>query len=143
MTHLKSLSFTAVPRGGDNPVLARRAKLIARLEDQIALAKDPSYAPTVQRRVKGEDGAKRAIDVTRTVRPWWRTDVTGAIVLTIRYGLKPIEFEKGKAGIAVPSKDKLAGVIQTLIEAARAGELDETLSAHTKTRGAPKTKRAA
>jgi hypothetical protein len=41
--------------------------------------------------------------------------------------LKPIEFEKGKAAIAVPSLDKLPSVIDTLITAVRNGELDEQL----------------
>jgi hypothetical protein len=41
--------------------------------------------------------------------------------------LKPIEFEKGKAAIAVPSLDKLPTVIDTLITAVRNGELDEQL----------------
>jgi hypothetical protein len=36
--------------------------------------------------------------------------------------------EKGKAGIVVPSKDKLPTVIDTLIAAVRAGELDELFS---------------
>ena len=37
--------------------------------------------------------------------------------MSVKFGAKPIEFEKGKAGIAVPSKDKLPTVINTLIEA--------------------------
>jgi hypothetical protein len=45
--------------------------------------------------------------------------------MSIKFGAKPIEFEKGKAGIVVPSKDKLPVVIDTLISAVRAGELDE------------------
>jgi hypothetical protein len=61
----------------------------------------------------------------------------------VRFGFKPIEFEKGKAGIAVPSMDKLVTVIQTLIAAVRAGELDELLTSQSKARGASKTKRAA
>ena len=143
MAHLKSLNFTALTTGGGDPVLARRAKLIARLEDQIALVKDPNYAPTDQRRVKGEDGSKKLVPVPRNVRPWWRTDGTGATVFTVRYGFKPIEFEKGKAGIAVPSKDKLVGVIQTMIAAVRAGELDGLLMPQAKARSASKTKSAA
>ena len=63
-------------------------------------------------------------------------DVTGAIVLTVRYGFKHIEFEKGKAGIAVPSKEKLVSVIQTMIAAVRAGELDEMLAQQGRARGA-------
>jgi hypothetical protein len=143
MAHLKSLNFTALTSSGGDPVLARRAKLIARLEDQIALAKDPNYAPTDQRRVKGEDGSKTLVAVPRNVRPWWRIDVAGATVFTVRYGFRPIEFEKGKAGIAVPSKEKLISVIQTMIAAVRAGELDALLTPQAKARSAPKTKSAA
>jgi hypothetical protein len=140
MNHLKSLSFTAVPKGAAvNPILMRRAKLIARLEDQRTLAKDP----TVQRWVKAEDGTKQRVEMQKPLRPSWRADVTGAIVLTVRYGFKTIEFEKGKAGIAVPSKEKLVGVIDTLIAAVKAGELDEVLAQQGRARGVPKTKRAA
>jgi hypothetical protein len=143
MAHLKSLNFTALTNGRGDPVLARRAKLVARLEDQIALAKDPNYAPTDQRRVKGEDGTKKLTEVPRNVRPWWQTDVTGVTVFTVRYGFRPIEFEKGKAGIAVPSKDKLVSVIQTIVAAVRAGELDGLLTPQAKARSATKTKSAA
>ena len=68
MTHLKSLNFTALSSGGGDPILGRRAKLIAHLEDQIALAKDPNYAPTDQRRVKGEERLKE-IDRCSSNRP--------------------------------------------------------------------------
>jgi hypothetical protein len=43
--------------------------------------------------------------------------------MSIKFGAKSLEFEKGKAGIVVPSKDKLPIVIDTLISAVRAGEL--------------------
>jgi hypothetical protein len=43
----------------------------------------------------------------------------------IRSGSKPLEFEKRKAAIAVPSLDKLSTVIDTLIIAVRAVELDD------------------
>jgi hypothetical protein len=48
------------------------------------------------------------------------TDPVGQVVM---FGARPIEFEKGKAGIVVPSRDKLPAVIDTLISAVRAGEL--------------------
>jgi hypothetical protein len=43
--------------------------------------------------------------------------------MCVYHGTKPIEFEKGKAAIAVPSRDKLAALIDALIAAAKAGEL--------------------
>jgi hypothetical protein len=47
--------------------------------------------------------------------------------------VRPIEFERGKAGIAVGSREKLPGVIDTLIAAVRAGELDDFFSQAAKT----------
>jgi len=143
MNHLKSLSFTTVPKGAVNPVLVRRGKLVTRLEEQKSLALDPNYVPTIKRWKKSDDGTKQLVDLQRRIRPWWRTDVAGGIVLTVRYGFKTIEFEKGKAGIAVPSKEKLVGVIDTLVAAVRAGELDGILEQQGIARGVPKTKRAA
>ncbi len=94
---------------------------------------------TTRRWVKGTDGTKQLVETKRPIKPWWRTDVTGATVLTVRYGFKSIEFEKGKAGVAVPSKEKLASVIDTMIAAVRAGELDAMLgSARHWARGAEK-----
>ena len=144
MNHLKTLSFTAVPKGERvDPVVTRREKLIARLEDQKTLAKDPTFAPTVTRSIKNADGIKEKVQVKKPLRPNWRTDGKGAVILTVRYGFKNIEFEKGKAGIAVPSKEKLVAVIDTLITAVRHGELDELLAQASKHREAPKTKQVA
>ena len=69
--------------------------------------------------------------------------MSGATVLIVRYGFKSIEFEKGKAGITVPAKEKLTGVIDTMIAAVRAGELDTILAQHGTVRAVPKVKRSA
>jgi hypothetical protein len=143
MTHLKALSFTTIQKGSANPALTRRSKLISRLEEQKALAQDANFVPVVKRWVKGADGNKQLVELQRPVRAWWRTDVTGATVFTVRYGFKTVEFEKGKAGVAVPSIDKLVSVIDTLIAAVRAGELDGMLEQHSRARAVPKSKRAA
>ena len=41
MPVLKSLSFTALPKAGNDPVQMRRAKFITKLEEQKLLLKDP------------------------------------------------------------------------------------------------------
>ena len=64
----------------------------------------------------------------KRVRAWWRTDATGAVVLTVHYGAKPIEFAPGKAAIAVGKKEKLVPTIETVIAAVEAGELDTVLA---------------
>ena len=127
MPVLKSLSFTALPKNGNDPVQTRRVKFVAKLEEQKLLLKDPNHARTVQRWTK-VDGQRQAVTKQQAVRPWWKTDPAGQVVMSVKFGAKPIEFEKGKAGIVVPSKDKLPVVIDTLISAVRAGELDELFS---------------
>ena len=61
----------------------------------------------------------------------------------IRAGRKPIEFDKGKAGISVPSLDKMPAVIDAVITAVRNGELDEQLALLSKKGMASKSKKAA
>ncbi|WP_008545174.1 hypothetical protein [Bradyrhizobium sp. CCGE-LA001] len=63
--------------------------------------------------------------------------------MSVKFGSKPIEFEKGKAGIVVGSRDKLPAVIDALIGAVRAGELDEHFSQAAKTGGIGKARKAA
>ena len=142
MPVLKSLSFTAIPKTGNDPVQMRRAKFVAKLEEQKLLLKDPNHIRTVQRWVK-VDGERQAVTKQQAVRPWWKTDPAGQIVMSIKFGAKSIEFEKGKAGIVVPSKDKLPAVIDTLISAVRAGELDELFSQAAKTGMIGKARKAA
>src|ERR1700679_3703620 len=127
MPVLKSLSFTALPKSTNDPIKQRRAKFVARLEEQKLLLKDPNHVRTVQRWTK-VDGQRQAVTKQQAVRPWWKTDPAGQVVMSIKFGAKPLEFEKGKAGIVVPSKDKLPTVIDTLIAAVRAGALDELFS---------------
>ena len=142
MPILKSLTFTAVAGRAHDPVAARRQKLVERLEEQKALLKDPSFVRKTQRRVE-VDGQKRLVEKDQKVRPWWRTDASGAVVMTVHYGAKPIEFEKGKSGIVVGPREKLPALIDSLIAAARAGELDELLKGASKPVAAPKGRRAA
>jgi hypothetical protein len=127
MPVLKSLSFTALPKNGNDPVQARRAKFVAKLEEQNLLLKDPNHVRTVQRWTK-VDGQRQAVTKQQAVRPWWKTDPAGQVVISIKFGAKPIEFEKGKPGIVVPSKDKLPAVINTLISA-KTGAIGKTRKA--------------
>jgi hypothetical protein len=65
------------------------------------------------------------------------------VVMSIKFGAKPVEFEKGKAGIVVGSKEKLPNVIDALIAAVRAGELDDLFSQAAKAGTIGKPKKAA
>jgi hypothetical protein len=141
MAVLKSLTFTTLPATGGNPILDRRTKIITRLEEQKLILKDPNYTRTVRNWVK-KDGERAMVEKQQRVPLWWRQFPNGSYALFVRSGLKPIEFEKGKAAIAVPSLDKLPSVIDTLITAVRNGELDEQLVQGSKVGTAKKSKAA-
>jgi hypothetical protein len=117
-------------------------KVIARLEEQKLLLKDPHYTRSVRTSVR-KDGEKTVTEKEQRVFPWWRMLPNGAYAFFVRSGLKPIEFEKGKTAIAVPNLDKLPTVIDTIIAAVRAGELDEQLAQSSKQAAARRGKRAA
>jgi hypothetical protein len=127
MSALRSLTLTTLPKIGANPTLDRRTNIIARLEDQKLLLRDPSYTRTVRTWVK-KDGQFMPVDKLQRVLPWWRLNGNGSYVFFIRSGSKPIEFEKGKNAIVVPSLDKVPLIIDILIAAVRNGELDEQLA---------------
>jgi hypothetical protein len=142
MPVLKNLTLTALPTRRHDPVAIRRAKLIERLEDQKRLLAEPSYVRTVQSWT-GKGDQRRQVEKQQKVRPWWRLDGSGHVVFALYHGAKPIEFEKGKAGIAVQSRDKLPALIDALVSAVQAGELDELLARSAKPVGGAKARKAA
>ena len=95
--------------------------------------------------VNFDSDSKALVDHHRRISPWWRVDESGNLVLTIKVGLRTLEFEKGKTGIAVGAPERLESVLDTLIAATRAGELDRFLESPTAAEGRsiPKTKKAA
>lgn len=141
MSTLKSLSFTALPKQGNDPKLNRRIRTIERLEEQKLLFADPAYVRVRQRWAK-KDGERVQMEKRQRVSPWWRIGPSGGYVLFIRSAGKPLEFEKGKSAISVPSKDKVPTVIDALIAAVRSGELDEQLAQASRQKAPPKRKAA-
>jgi hypothetical protein len=104
MAILKSLTFTTIPTApGGNPTLDRRAKVIVRLEGLKLILKDPNYTRVVRTWVKKDGDVRTIVEKQQRVAPWWRQHQNGTYALFVRSGLKPIEFEKGKTAIAVPS----------------------------------------
>ena len=147
MSVLKQLTFTAVPRAtGLSPEQNRRNKLIAHLREQLAMAQaDAEGRQHVVKKRRWEytdDGQKRLIEVDKRLKQWWRTQSDGGVILTVRYGSRPLEFDKGKQAIAVRNRDELLSLIPKLISATDAGELDGMISAAMRTKPIVK-KRAA
>jgi hypothetical protein len=142
MGALRSLTFTTIPKIGANPTLDRRSNIIARLEEQKLLLNDPKYVRTVRTWMK-KDGRLMPLDRQQRVLPWWRVNADGSYVFFVPWAGKPIEFEKGKNGIAIWSLDKIPLVIDILITAVRNGELDAQLAQAKKPSTALKSIKAA
>jgi hypothetical protein len=126
------LKFVGLPKETtDNPVLARRAAIIQRLEEQLKLANDPNFLRTVRHYVTNPDSTKSLQETKQKIRPYWRPTPSGeGFVLSIKLGRgKFVTFDdKGHQAIAFKSPDELPGVLQALIELFRSGKLDHQLT---------------
>ena len=142
MAVLKSLTFTTLPIAGANPTVDRRHRVIERLEEQKKLLANPGYQRTVRTYVT-KDGQKTPVEKQHRILPWWRMAANGSYVFFVRASQKAIEFEKGKAAIAVASLEKVPTLIDTLIAAVRSGELDDQLSQAAKSAQVRKVRKAA
>jgi hypothetical protein len=128
MSSLQQLNLTSIPKQSINdPTITRRAKLIVKLEEQKQLLIDPNYLAVDQRWEKSPTG-KHLVERKRRVRRWWRQDALGLVYLTIKYGQKQLELEKGKPAILIPNRAGIDDVLNLLIIATRTGELDAALS---------------
>jgi hypothetical protein len=85
--------------------LDRCVKVIVRHEEQKLILKDPNYIRTNRKWVKKE-GERVMVEQQQRVPLWWREHPNGSYALSVRSGLKPIEFEKGRSAIAVSSLDQ-------------------------------------
>ena len=108
----------------------------------MQLANNPNYVVSLQKWRKQEDGSKLLVERQKRVKKWWVEDIAGNMFFTVRYGAKLIEFEKGKAAIAVGDKDNLISVVEAVISAVRNGEFDALLAATQRVGQKPKAKAA-
>jgi len=129
MTVLNTLTFTkyTVPNTAD-PVTKRRNKLLEKIDEQILLATDDTYTPTKRVTTTDSDGNTRVIEKPKRVKRWWSVQSDGSVLLTVRYGARAIEFQKGKDAIQVDTVDALPAMLNTVRNAVSDGELDELLA---------------
>ena len=117
------------------PIIQRRNKLLARLWEQIELAKavqnGTTFAPMCVRTVKdASTGVSSEITRPKRIRPWWWANDNGKVCVRIKYGKKPIELAKGKSAVEVASPKDLVDTLATIKAAVEAGELDAQIEAN-------------
>ena len=136
MTYLIKLKLTDKTRTDveTNAEDLLRSKLITRLLEQKELVEaDLKGEQLFKTRFKfvtdSETGEAKRAEVQKQLRRWWGKDEDGQVMLTLRYGNKPLAIADGKSTIEVGTLDKLPKIIETIIEAVKAGELDKQLNA--------------
>ena len=135
MSTLNTLKLVAATKPNAlSPVLQRRNKLIAKLYEQMEMAKaideGRSYAATKRKTTKDAvTGEVREITVPKRVKAWSWVAENGKTCLSVRYGARVLELAKGKTAVEVGSSKELVAVLATLRKAVEAGELDAQIEA--------------
>ena len=130
MSTLTSLKLSAAKKPTHlSAVVIRRNKLIAKLWEQIQLAKSQVEGTTFTvkkfRSIKdSEMGLRKSIEVNKRIREWWFRNDAGKVCVSIRYGTQVIELAKGKHSIEVENAQALIKTLETVKQAVEAGELD-------------------
>ena len=112
-----------------NPSLHRRHKLLAKLAEQLQLARNSDYQSTKTQYVSDADGNLTAVQRSKRIRRWWTVKADGTVQLTIRYGSKPLELAKGKNAVEIASESELVSTLEQIRDAVEQGELDELIEA--------------
>ena len=133
-TQLSSLKITNVVRQIKTDTNEfRRAKLMKKLDEQIAMATAQKngelFTVTRLKNVKDEaSGAVSQIEVSKRINAWYWTD-NNKTFLQIKYGTKILELQKGKHTIECAGNDDLAKTLVLVKSAVASGELDAVIEA--------------
>ena len=117
----------------------RRSKLITKLQEQLALA-EAEFGGRAYKRMRwvtavNDDGNPSRVQRAVRIKQWWYKSASGSVLLTVRYGAKPIAISNGMTAIEIGKLEQLPETIQTVIKAVDDGELDSELAAIAKARG--------
>jgi hypothetical protein len=115
-----------------SPIIVRRNKLAAKIEEQLQLATAQKegrlYAPKRIKNVTNAEGERVAVETTKRVKEWYWTTPSNKINLSVRYGSKTLELSKGKNAIELSSGEELLTTLSMLKDAVIAGELDDAIT---------------
>jgi hypothetical protein len=115
-----------------SPIIVRRNKLAAKIEEQLQLATAQKegrlYAPKRIKNVTNSEGERVAVETTKRVNEWYWTTPANKINLCVRYGSKTLELSKGKNAIELGTGDELLATLVMLKDAVIAGELDDAIT---------------
>ncbi|MEN9898535.1 MAG: hypothetical protein RLZZ66_2184 [Pseudomonadota bacterium] len=133
-TLLSTLKLVTATRATQtSPVIQRRQKLIAKIDEQICLATaamdGTEFKSTKFKNVvNAETGETEYKQVAKKLRTWWWRNEAGKVNLVVRYGARIIELAKGKNSIELENEAAILPTLDLIRKAAEAGELDEAIT---------------
>ena len=132
MTALAKLNFKSVKRStARDPVIARRDKLVAALEEQqlvhAAALKGEDHHVEKTKWISNEQGERVAVKKHRRVRPWFFEQDSGWYV-QCRYGARVIAADGTNNAVFVKTLKDVGDVLAVLLSATKSGELDAAIA---------------
>lgn len=133
-TILSSLKLVQAKRQAKtDSVQFRRGKVLAKLDEQIALAKALRSGQTLNiKRVRKErdemTGVLRTIESVKRIKQFWFKAESGKTCVELLYGQTAIEFKKGVTAIELADDGQVVEVLETLRKAVEVGELDSQIT---------------
>jgi hypothetical protein len=120
----------------------RRNKLIVKLQEQMALV-EAELGGRAYNRMRwatavNEEGNPSRVQRAVRIKRWWFKSASGSVLLTVRYGAKPLAISNGMTAIEVGKLEQLPETIQTVITAVDNGELDSEIATIAQSRSSPK-----
>ena len=132
MSALAKLNLKTVQRTvKQDPVLARRDKLVAAIEEQgrvlSAVLAGEEYTVKTMRWQTNEAGERVRVEHAKLVRAWFFEQDNGYYV-QCRYGSRVLSINGKSNAVFVDKLDDVAGVLDAFKQAAIAGELDSAIA---------------
>lgn len=132
VTNLKLI--TTAKQSAVSPVLLRRNKLLAKVQEQLDLCEakrnQQPYAPKrLKTVINKETGERTTVETIKRVKEWFWITEDGKINLAVKYGAKTLPLnKKGANAIELMNGTALIGTLHKLKEAVIAGEFDDAIA---------------
>lgn len=132
VTNLKLI--TTAKRTAISPVMRRRTKLLAKVQEQIDMCEakrnQQTYAPKrIKTITNKETGERTTVETVKRVKEWFWITNDNKINLAIKYGSKTLSLnKKGANAIELTNGTELIGTLLKLKDAVVAGEFDDAIS---------------
>ena len=136
-TLLSTLKLVSATRATHiSPVMQRRQKLIAKIDEQIEMAQAAAngtvFTSTKFKNIVNAEGVTEYKQVAKKVRAWYWKNDAGKWNLVVRYGARVIELSKGKNSIELLSEAEVIPTLELLKTIISNGELDEAIKSVSK-----------